>query len=197
MFYIATPYHALFFSPFGPSPVFTNSERTCDKDFIIRRAATNRVLNVLRHWVSKHSQVCLHPLLSLYMCGSSIVAGWSSLSALLLEQVHCRMHTNSHWTPLACQLDNQSQSTYLLFSQTASVAANELNGTVIAWLPAQRFNCFEPFYVLFFNNSKLCDGTTPTHVFALGGQTTFELVTADFWTIVEGVKGEKEGQMNV
>ncbi|KAJ3605148.1 hypothetical protein NHX12_027198 [Muraenolepis orangiensis] len=26
------------------------SERTCDKEFIIRRAATNRVLNVLRHW---------------------------------------------------------------------------------------------------------------------------------------------------
>uniref|UniRef100_A0A672IZ73 Ras protein-specific guanine nucleotide-releasing factor 2b n=1 Tax=Salarias fasciatus TaxID=181472 RepID=A0A672IZ73_SALFA len=40
----------------GTSPVFTNSERTCDKEFIIRRAATNRVLNVLRHWVSKHSQ---------------------------------------------------------------------------------------------------------------------------------------------
>ncbi|KAM9447275.1 ras-specific guanine nucleotide-releasing factor 2 isoform 1-T1 [Clarias gariepinus] len=37
-------------------PVFNNSERMCDKDFIIRRAATNRVLNVLRHWVSKHSQ---------------------------------------------------------------------------------------------------------------------------------------------
>ncbi|KAJ8262967.1 hypothetical protein COCON_G00154240 [Conger conger] len=37
-------------------PAFNNSERTCDKDFIIRRAATNRVLNVLRHWVSKHSQ---------------------------------------------------------------------------------------------------------------------------------------------
>lgn len=37
--------------------VFSNSERTCDKEFIIRRAATNRVLNVLRHWVSKHSQV--------------------------------------------------------------------------------------------------------------------------------------------
>lgn len=36
---------------------FSNSERTCDKEFIIRRAATNRVLNVLRHWVSKHSQV--------------------------------------------------------------------------------------------------------------------------------------------
>lgn len=36
---------------------FSSSERTCDKEFIIRRAATNRVLNVLRHWVSKHSQV--------------------------------------------------------------------------------------------------------------------------------------------
>uniref|UniRef100_A0A3P9PPD5 Ras protein specific guanine nucleotide releasing factor 2 n=1 Tax=Poecilia reticulata TaxID=8081 RepID=A0A3P9PPD5_POERE len=35
---------------------FSNSEKTCDKEFIIRRAATNRVLNVLRHWVSKHSQ---------------------------------------------------------------------------------------------------------------------------------------------
>ncbi|AWP00748.1 putative ras-specific guanine nucleotide-releasing factor 2-like [Scophthalmus maximus] len=35
---------------------FGNSEKTCDKEFIIRRAATNRVLNVLRHWVSKHSQ---------------------------------------------------------------------------------------------------------------------------------------------
>uniref|UniRef100_A0A8C7CM98 Ras protein specific guanine nucleotide releasing factor 2 n=1 Tax=Oncorhynchus kisutch TaxID=8019 RepID=A0A8C7CM98_ONCKI len=38
------------------SILFNNSERTCDKEFIIRRAATNRVLNVLRHWVSKHSQ---------------------------------------------------------------------------------------------------------------------------------------------
>ncbi|XP_030045017.1 ras-specific guanine nucleotide-releasing factor 2, partial [Microcaecilia unicolor] len=35
---------------------FNNSERMCDKEFIIRRAATNRVLNVLRHWVFKHSQ---------------------------------------------------------------------------------------------------------------------------------------------
>lgn len=44
---------------------FNNSERTCDKEFIIRRAATNRVLNVLRHWVSKHSQVfCCTLLLS-------------------------------------------------------------------------------------------------------------------------------------
>ncbi|KAK0141460.1 Ras-specific guanine nucleotide-releasing factor 2 [Merluccius polli] len=40
----------------GSPPAFANAERTCDKDFIIRRAATNRVLNVLRHWVSKHSQ---------------------------------------------------------------------------------------------------------------------------------------------
>ncbi|KAF7250541.1 Ras-specific guanine nucleotide-releasing factor 2 [Varanus komodoensis] len=40
----------------GSPPGFNNSERTCDKEFIIRRAATNRVLNVLRHWVSKHSQ---------------------------------------------------------------------------------------------------------------------------------------------
>uniref|UniRef100_A0A1A8LG98 Ras protein-specific guanine nucleotide-releasing factor 2 n=2 Tax=Nothobranchius pienaari TaxID=704102 RepID=A0A1A8LG98_9TELE len=40
----------------GTPPAFTNSERSCDKEFIIRRAATNRVLNVLRHWVSKHSQ---------------------------------------------------------------------------------------------------------------------------------------------
>ncbi|KAI1239627.1 hypothetical protein IHE44_0011047, partial [Lamprotornis superbus] len=37
-------------------PGFSSAERTCDKEFIIRRAATNRVLNVLRHWVSKHSQ---------------------------------------------------------------------------------------------------------------------------------------------
>uniref|UniRef100_A0AAR2LG99 Ras protein-specific guanine nucleotide-releasing factor 2a n=1 Tax=Pygocentrus nattereri TaxID=42514 RepID=A0AAR2LG99_PYGNA len=43
-----------FVSPF--IQVFSNSERMCDKEFIIRRAATNRVLNVLRHWVSKHSQ---------------------------------------------------------------------------------------------------------------------------------------------
>lgn len=37
---------------------FNNSDKTYDKEFLIRRAATNRVLNVLRHWVSKHSQVC-------------------------------------------------------------------------------------------------------------------------------------------
>lgn len=89
-------------------PVFTNSERTCDKDFIIRRAATNRVLNVLRHWVSKHSQVCLHPPLSVCVC----VYVWSSVSAgmiesavslkqvsaplLLLEHVNSHMHTDSH-----------------------------------------------------------------------------------------------------
>ncbi|XP_061553749.1 ras-specific guanine nucleotide-releasing factor 2 isoform X4 [Phycodurus eques] len=40
----------------GSSQAFGSSEKSCDKEFIIRRAATNRVLNVLRHWVSKHSQ---------------------------------------------------------------------------------------------------------------------------------------------
>uniref|UniRef100_A0A8D3BUY6 Ras protein-specific guanine nucleotide-releasing factor 2b n=1 Tax=Scophthalmus maximus TaxID=52904 RepID=A0A8D3BUY6_SCOMX len=39
-----------------PGPTAEGEDRTCDKEFIIRRAATNRVLNVLRHWVSKHSQ---------------------------------------------------------------------------------------------------------------------------------------------
>uniref|UniRef100_A0A452FC10 Ras protein specific guanine nucleotide releasing factor 1 n=1 Tax=Capra hircus TaxID=9925 RepID=A0A452FC10_CAPHI len=36
---------------------FPPDQRNGDKEFVIRRAATNRVLNVLRHWVSKHSQV--------------------------------------------------------------------------------------------------------------------------------------------
>uniref|UniRef100_A0A8D1XWH1 Ras protein specific guanine nucleotide releasing factor 2 n=1 Tax=Sus scrofa TaxID=9823 RepID=A0A8D1XWH1_PIG len=40
----------------SPEQRFNNTERTCDKEFIIRRSATNRVLNVLRHWVSKHAQ---------------------------------------------------------------------------------------------------------------------------------------------
>ncbi|XP_074184881.1 ras-specific guanine nucleotide-releasing factor 2 isoform X7 [Rhinolophus sinicus] len=40
----------------GSPPGFNNTERICDKEFIIRRTATNRVLNVLRHWVSKHAQ---------------------------------------------------------------------------------------------------------------------------------------------
>uniref|UniRef100_A0A8C1Z765 Ras protein-specific guanine nucleotide-releasing factor 2a n=1 Tax=Cyprinus carpio TaxID=7962 RepID=A0A8C1Z765_CYPCA len=35
---------------------FINPEKSYDKEFLVRRAATNRVLNVLRHWVSKHSQ---------------------------------------------------------------------------------------------------------------------------------------------
>uniref|UniRef100_A0A670Y325 Ras protein specific guanine nucleotide releasing factor 2 n=1 Tax=Pseudonaja textilis TaxID=8673 RepID=A0A670Y325_PSETE len=48
----STPRHLRF----RQTGAFNNSERTCDKEFIIRRAATNRVLNVLRHWVSKHSQ---------------------------------------------------------------------------------------------------------------------------------------------
>uniref|UniRef100_A0A3B3UVG1 Ras protein specific guanine nucleotide releasing factor 1 n=1 Tax=Poecilia latipinna TaxID=48699 RepID=A0A3B3UVG1_9TELE len=33
---------------------FPTDQRNGDKEFVIRRAATNRVLNVLRHWVSKH-----------------------------------------------------------------------------------------------------------------------------------------------
>ncbi|KAM7147707.1 ras-specific guanine nucleotide-releasing factor 2 isoform 3-T3 [Molossus nigricans] len=40
----------------GSPPGFSNTDRICDKEFIIRRTATNRVLNVLRHWVSKHAQ---------------------------------------------------------------------------------------------------------------------------------------------
>ncbi|XP_077441830.1 ras-specific guanine nucleotide-releasing factor 2 isoform X2 [Vanacampus margaritifer] len=40
----------------GHGQALGSSEKLCDKEFIIRRAATNRVLNVLRHWVSKHSQ---------------------------------------------------------------------------------------------------------------------------------------------
>lgn len=36
---------------------FPTDQRNGDKEFVIRRAATNRVLNVLRHWVSKHSPV--------------------------------------------------------------------------------------------------------------------------------------------
>uniref|UniRef100_A0A8C9ZS41 Ras protein-specific guanine nucleotide-releasing factor 2b n=1 Tax=Sander lucioperca TaxID=283035 RepID=A0A8C9ZS41_SANLU len=52
----STPRHLRYRQPGGNTVLFTNSERTCDKEFIIRRAATNRVLNVLRHWVSKHSQ---------------------------------------------------------------------------------------------------------------------------------------------
>lgn len=38
---------------------FPSDQRNSDKEFVIRRAATNRVLNVLRHWVSKHAQVQL------------------------------------------------------------------------------------------------------------------------------------------
>lgn len=41
----------------NPVPGFPTDQRNGDKEFVIRRAATNRVLNVLRHWVSKHSQV--------------------------------------------------------------------------------------------------------------------------------------------
>uniref|UniRef100_A0A8C7SNL2 Ras protein specific guanine nucleotide releasing factor 1 n=1 Tax=Oncorhynchus mykiss TaxID=8022 RepID=A0A8C7SNL2_ONCMY len=40
----------------GSHAGFPTDQRNGDKEFVIRRAATNRVLNVLRHWVSKHSQ---------------------------------------------------------------------------------------------------------------------------------------------
>ncbi|MGH0185549.1 UNVERIFIED_CONTAM: hypothetical protein FKN15_018138 [Acipenser sinensis] len=36
---------------------YPTDQRNGDKEFVIRRAATNRVLNVLRHWVSKHAQI--------------------------------------------------------------------------------------------------------------------------------------------
>lgn len=42
--------------PLAPSG-FSSDQRNIDKEFVIRRAATNRVLNVLRHWVTKHTQV--------------------------------------------------------------------------------------------------------------------------------------------
>ncbi|GAB1294518.1 Ras-specific guanine nucleotide-releasing factor 1 [Apodemus speciosus] len=35
---------------------YSAEQRNIDKEFVIRRAATNRVLNVLRHWVTKHTQ---------------------------------------------------------------------------------------------------------------------------------------------
>uniref|UniRef100_A0A8C5C1K1 Ras protein specific guanine nucleotide releasing factor 1 n=1 Tax=Gadus morhua TaxID=8049 RepID=A0A8C5C1K1_GADMO len=38
----------------GANEGFPTDQRNGDKEFVIRRAATNRVLNVLRHWVSKH-----------------------------------------------------------------------------------------------------------------------------------------------
>lgn len=44
------------FDPLLPAG-FPTDQRNGDKEFVIRRAATNRVLNVLRHWVSKHSPV--------------------------------------------------------------------------------------------------------------------------------------------
>ncbi|XP_076842576.1 ras-specific guanine nucleotide-releasing factor 2 isoform X3 [Brachyhypopomus gauderio] len=40
----------------GSPQGISSMEKLYDKEFLIRRAATNRVLNVLRHWVSKHTQ---------------------------------------------------------------------------------------------------------------------------------------------
>lgn len=50
------------------APGFPTDQRNGDKEFVIRRAATNRVLNVLRHWVSKHSQVRFTFTLYLFLC---------------------------------------------------------------------------------------------------------------------------------
>lgn len=52
-------------------PGFPTDQRNGDKEFVIRRAATNRVLNVLRHWVSKHSQVQFISTFSLIFCISA------------------------------------------------------------------------------------------------------------------------------
>lgn len=46
---------------------FPTDQRNGDKEFVIRRAATNRVLNVLRHWVSKHSPVNVPTLIKIYL----------------------------------------------------------------------------------------------------------------------------------
>lgn len=54
-------YHFILF-PAG----FPTDQRNGDKEFVIRRAATNRVLNVLRHWVSKHSPVNINLLQILF-----------------------------------------------------------------------------------------------------------------------------------
>lgn len=195
------------------SPVFTNSERTCDKEFIIRRAATNRVLNVLRHWVSKHSQVSLHPPMSAWgplFCWGEQVCGLIKADTFSLRSAAhswtCKnkhMHTNTHCILLLCQLHKQlysPESAYLLFCKTASVASNELNIKVIAWLPAYRSfqsNSIDLFYVFFFNNIKCCDDRpalagmlphrqaqthtyTPTHVFPFGGQRTKSLLKLTF-----------------
>uniref|UniRef100_A0A8C0JPH8 Ras protein specific guanine nucleotide releasing factor 2 n=1 Tax=Canis lupus dingo TaxID=286419 RepID=A0A8C0JPH8_CANLU len=57
---LSPPSPVIFTTPTTPlsKPASPGSlgQLTCDKEFIIRRTATNRVLNVLRHWVSKHAQ---------------------------------------------------------------------------------------------------------------------------------------------
>lgn len=82
---------------------FPTDQRNGDKEFVIRRAATNRVLNVLRHWVSKHSQV---------QCGgagmgtggvprsggSHVARGWGSSGAL----VHSLGSLGAGTGPAAC-----------------------------------------------------------------------------------------------
>lgn len=80
---------------------FPTDQRNGDKEFVIRRAATNRVLNVLRHWVSKHSQV-----------GGGGPGGGVSVAGALLP----------HWCELGCvlcgsarlQLERQFGTSFLI-----------------------------------------------------------------------------------
>lgn len=135
-------------------PVFTNSERTCDKEFIIRRAATNRVLNVLRHWVSKHSQVCLYPPLSVHVvcvgvcvwvqCFAGVIKSAVSLKQVIDAFSLCstapswsrKQQTVHKHTPNIVLTGQLAQPAYSCAKQPAS---NELNIKVIACLPAEIF----------------------------------------------------------
>lgn len=59
---------------------FPTDQRNGDKEFVIRRAATNRVLNVLRHWVSKHSPVKHHNMVFGGMVVFIVARGTASLN---------------------------------------------------------------------------------------------------------------------
>lgn len=172
--------------------VFTNSERTCDKEFIIRRAATNRVLNVLRHWVSKHSQVSLHPPTCAQgplLCWGEHVCGLIKADAFSPCSAAC-VKTNTHCILLPCHLHKRlysPESAYPLFCQAASVAPNELNIKVIARLPARRSvrsDIIDLLYAFSFDNTKRRDNkpavaqthtSTPTRVSSFRGQRTKSL----------------------
>lgn len=117
--------------------VFTNSERTCDKDFIIRRAATNRVLNVLRHWVSKHSQVCVRlptsvSLLMIKVCGLT-KAGKASAP----HGRHVNIHTHTAGFAAFVRLMNLFLCTCLSWSQDGRNCPVPLFAVVVFFLFAQ------------------------------------------------------------